>query len=115
MDTFLQDIRFGLRMLIKNRGFTAIAVLVLELGIGANTAIFSFVNTVLLQKMPFKDPDHLVMVFETNPKRDDKPNVVNPFNFMEWKKRNHSFENMAALVSFPVSVSDNSEPVQLES
>src|SRR5215831_1817752 len=110
MDTFLQDIRFGFRMLMKNRGFTAIALLILALGIGANTAIFSFVNAVLLQKLPFKDPDRLVMVLETNPKRDDKPNVVNPFNFMEWKKRNHSFEDIAALVTFPVSVSDNSEP-----
>src|ERR1043166_8508681 len=107
-----KDLRYGFRMLLKSPGFTLMAVLALALGIGANTAIFSVVNAVMLQKMPFENPDRLVMVWEQSP-RTSRTNVANPVNFLEWQARNHSFERIAALVPFPVSLAGDGEPEQV--
>src|SRR5260370_21056454 len=108
-----KDLRFAVRTLLKSPGFTLMAVLALALGIGANTAIFSVVNAVMLQRMPFENPDRLVMVWEQSP-RTGKPNVVNPLNFLEWQARSHSFERIAALIAFPSSLNGDGEPEQVD-
>ena len=96
MDTILQDIRFGVRTLLKNRGFTFVAVLALALGIGANTAIFSVVNAVLLRPLPFERSDRLVMVWEKRMQLGRERNVVSPPDFYDWRAQNQVFEDMAA-------------------
>jgi len=104
MDSLWKDIRFAARILWNSPGFSVVALLALILGIGANTAIFSVVNAVLLRPMPFLDPDRIVMVWETSP-RTKKTNVANPQNVLDWQQRNRSFEKMAAYVPFQLSMS----------
>src|SRR5215471_7144485 len=96
-----QDLRFGARMLLKQPGFTLIAVLTLSLGIGANTAIFSAVNGVLLSPLPYRAPDRLVQVWEHNWPKNKPHGSVAPANFLDWKGQNRSFEGMAAYDNFP--------------
>src|SRR5258707_5930445 len=96
MNTLLQDVRYGLRMLAKNPGFTAVAILTLALGIGANTAIFSVVNTVLLRPLPYKDAGRLMTVWSYNRARGFDTNQVSPLDFADWRSQNHVFESVAA-------------------
>jgi predicted permease len=96
MGTVLQDIRYGIRTLLKSPGFTAIVILTLALGIGANTAIFSVVNAVLLAPLPHNDPGRLVMVWSANLAKGYKISPVSGGEFAEWKSGNSVFENMAA-------------------
>ncbi len=96
LDTLLQDIRYGIRMLAKSPGFTSVAVLTLALGIGANTAIFSVVNAVLLESLPFRDPSRLISVMETKSSQGLDWLFVTPNNFFEWQRRSTSFESIAA-------------------
>jgi predicted permease len=95
MDTLWQDLRFGVRMLVKNPGFTAVAVLTLALGIGANATIFSIVNAVLLQPLPYRDADRLVMVWETSTQSPDDIGIVSAPNYLDWQRQNDVFESMA--------------------
>jgi predicted permease len=90
MGTIIQDLRYGLRMLLRRPGFTVVVVLTLAVGIGANTAIFSVVNAVLLRELPYHDPSKLVTVLH------DGSSPVAPANFLDWKQQNQSFESMAA-------------------
>ena len=92
----MNDLRFAFRQLLKNPGFTAVAVLTLALGIGANTAIFSVVSSVLLRPLAFKDPDRLVTVWERNVKKGYDMNQAGPATFLDWKTQNNVFESMAA-------------------
>jgi len=111
----LHDIRYGLRMLAKNPGFTVIAVLTLSLGIGANTAIFSVVNGVLLRDLPFPESDRLVTLWENNTvdglERDD----VSPANFLDWRDRQKSFEELAFANPFSFDYVADGEPVTIRS
>jgi len=94
MSTLLQDVRYGVRMLAKNPGFTAVAVLTLALGIGANTALFSVFNGVLLNPLPYSQPERLIALYSRTP---DEPRwSISYPNFTDWVKDNHSFEALAA-------------------
>ena len=86
----------GCECCLRKPGFTVIAVLALALGIGANTAIFSVVNAVMLRPLPFKEPERLVMVWEKNQSRGRTMNVINPGNFLDWRAQNTVFEQMAS-------------------
>ena len=95
MHTFWQDLRYGLRMLWKNPGFTLIAVATLALGIGANTAIFTVCNAVLFKPLSYAEPDRLVMLSERQ--RDGTLGDVSPANFVDWREANRSFSGMGAV------------------
>src|SRR6266516_4905093 len=92
----MNDLKFALRQLSNNPGFTAVAVLTLALGIGANTAIFRFVNTILLRPLPFKEPDRLVMVYTSYLANDSHKNWVAAPTLDEWRKQTAIFEGLAA-------------------
>jgi putative ABC transport system permease protein len=114
MENLLKDLRYGFRMLAKKPAFTAVAVLALALGIGANTAIFSVVNTVLLKPLPFKNPDQLMMVWEENSKLGFPKDTPAPANFVDWKDQNQVFEEMAAIADQTFNLTGVGEPEKLE-
>ena len=110
MQTLLQDLRYGLRMLWKTPGFTAIAILSLALGIGANTAIFSLVNAVLLKPLPFSEPERLVMVWEDMSAIGFPSGEPAPGTYSDWKAHNQVFEDMATLNWRNVNLTGDGEP-----
>ena len=91
----LQDVRYALRGLRHRPAFTAISLLTLALGIGANAAVFSVVYAVLLAPLPYREPDRLVQIWETNPPRNWTHATVAPANLLDWRARNRSFEGIA--------------------
>ena len=112
MQTFWKDLRYGARMLLKNPGFTSIAVITLALGIGANASIFSVVNAVLLRPLPFKEPERLIMIRET--KIPQFPEFsVSPGNFLDWKRRNTVFERLVAISSPSFNLIGTGDPEQI--
>jgi len=113
MEALWYDLRYGARMLAKSPGFTAVAVIALALGIGANTAIFSVVNAVLIRSLPYRDADKLVIVWEKSRKNDQ--NVVNPANFMDWSEQNNVFTEMAAIVDQNAVMLGDGEPEEVPS
>jgi putative ABC transport system permease protein len=110
MTTLLQDLRYGARTLWSRPGFTVVAVLTLALGIGANTAIFSLVNAVLLKPLPFPDAERLVMIWEDASSIGFPQNTPAPANFIDWKTQTNSFEEMAALQTVSYNLTGAGEP-----
>jgi len=111
MGTFLQDLRYGGRVLRKNPGFTFIAVITLALGIGANTAIFSVVNAVLLRPLPYEQPDRLVYLSERHPKYLEM-SISYP-DFADWRGQNHVFENIGVVNYRDYNLTGRGEPERL--
>lgn len=114
METLLRDIRYGVRSLLKRPGFTAIALIALALGIGANTAIFSLVNAVLLRPLPFAEPERLVWMWG-NIRNGGNRASVSPLDFLDYRKQNTTFEEFAATFSVPLALNltGNGEPERL--
>ncbi|HYE16499.1 MAG TPA: ABC transporter permease [Pyrinomonadaceae bacterium] len=110
MRTLLNDVRFALRRLAKSKGFTAVAVASLALGIGANVAIFSVVNAVLIRPLPFPEAERLVMVWEDNSALGFPRDTPAPANYADWKAQNQSFEDMAALATRSFNITGDGEP-----
>lgn len=111
MGTLMQDLRFALRSLSKRPAFTAVAVLSLALGIGANTAIFSVIDAVLLRPLPYADPGRLVDLYESAPQVDH--GSVAPGNFRDWREQNNGFSQLAAHTSGNVNLQGISNPERL--
>jgi putative ABC transport system permease protein len=114
MLTLWQDVRFGLRMLAKNPGFTVIAVLTLALGIGANTAIFSIVNAVLLEPLPFPDAQNLFVVYQCNSGLGVPKTAVSYPNYLDWTRQSKSFEELAAVRSTSFALTGEGDPTYIE-
>ncbi|HVJ25938.1 MAG TPA: ABC transporter permease, partial [Vicinamibacterales bacterium] len=114
MHTTLQDLRYAIRMLRKTPGFTAVAVLTLALGIGANTAIFTVVNTLLLRPLPYGDPGRLVMVWQDFRARGGPADEwATPGNVADWRAARDLFENVAAIGGWRPTYTGGAEPEPL--
>jgi len=114
MDSIIKDIRYGLRSLLKRPAFTAIALIALALGIGANTAIFSLVNAVILQPLPYQEPDRLVWVYG-NVRNGGNRGSVAALDFLDYRSQNKTFEQFAASrsTSLPMNLTGSGEPERL--
>jgi len=113
MDLFFADLRYSLRLLRKSPGFTAIAIATLALGIGANTAIFSAVDAVLIRPLPYADPDRIVLVWEDNNAAGFPRNTPAPGNYVDWKRMQRSFSDIAATRGGSASVTSDGAPEQI--
>ena len=112
MNRFWQDIRYGVRSLWKRPGFTVVALITLALGIGANTAIFSVVNAVVLRPLPYAEPDRLMTLWETMPGSDHRS--VAPGNFVDWRTQNRTFQDMAAAFYANFNLTSDGEPDRID-
>ena len=114
LETIWQDLRYGVRMLLKRKGFTAVAAVTLALGVGANTAVFSVINAVLIRSLPFADADRLVMIWETHP--EIRGPIGTYPDFLDWRAQAQSFQGMAAISKNSIlrkaELTSNSETVE---
>lgn len=113
IEHLVADIAYGWRLLRRTPGFTVIAVATLALGIGSTTAIFAVVDAVLLRPLPYLEPSRLVRLWEGQSERGFSRNVVNGWNFLDWRDRNRSFERMAAVSKFPMDLTGEGDPVSV--
>ena len=113
MNKLFQDLRYGTRILLKQPGWTAVAVITLALGIGANTAIFSLVNSILLQPLPFREPDRVVRLLQASPKLGLSSWGVSQADFAAYRDQNRSFETVALFNSSGVNLTGEGEPERL--
>jgi ABC-type antimicrobial peptide transport system permease subunit len=113
MDTTLKDIRFAARSLLKRPGFSVIVVLTLALGIGANAAVFSVINAVLLRPLPYRDVDRVVTLWQNNTKAGNSRNEVSPANFLDWKEQSSSSETLAGIEPSGFTLVGDGEPERI--
>ena len=113
METLLQDLRYAVRMLIKKPGFTAVVVAALALGIGANTAIFSIVNSILLRPLPYRDPDRLAMIWMDNKRMNVDQDIHSYANYADYRDQNQVFESMAAYYGISLNLVGVGEPERI--
>ena len=111
LQNFFQDLRYGVRMLLSNPGFTLVAVITLALGIGANTAIFSVLEALILRPLPYQQPERLVML-SVKPLQGDRSNISYP-NFSDWRDRATSFESVASIRADSFNLTGVDKPIQL--
>lgn len=114
MNTLIQDLRYGARVLLKKPGFTALAVLTLALGIGANTTVFSVVNSVLVRSLPYKNPDRLALVRESLPKLGWNDLACSAAEFLDYQEGNHVFSEIAAFTDLSVNLTGQGEPLRVQ-
>src|SRR5262245_28714378 len=112
-DEMFQDLRYGARMLLKNPGYTLVAILTLALGIGANTAIFSVVNAVMLRPLPYSEPERLVQVWETKPRANRWADWVSYPDFQDWRERNTVFDEIGACRTLTFNLTGGDSPESL--
>jgi predicted permease len=113
MEALWQDLRYGWRMLRRSPGFTAVAVLTLAVGIGANAAIFSIINTVLLRPLPFPDSNRIVLLWDTDANRKISRGTVSVAEFLDWRDQNHAFEELSAWRTWFYNLTGTGEPEQV--
>src|SRR5258706_5028961 len=111
MQTLWQDLRYGVRMLLKKPGFTLIAVITLALGIGANTAIFSVVNAVILRPLPYAEPERIVRMWGKFSQGNQAS--TSPPDFLDYRAQNRTFEEFAAVRSISFNLTGNIEPERI--
>src|SRR2546427_3952548 len=113
LKTVIQDVLFGLRMLRKNPGFTFVAVLTLALGIGANSTVFTLVNTVLFKGLPYHDPDRIVAIASTNLAKNQPQIWVAYPDFQDWRRaQGKAFKGLAAVQLRATNISDPDRPAE---
>jgi putative ABC transport system permease protein len=113
MESIIQDLRYSIRTLLKKPLFAAITIITLALGIGANTAIFSVIDAVLLRPLPYRDADKLVIVWERSRRSERQWNVANPANFADWSEQNSVFSDMAAFTDQTANLTGDGEPEEV--
>ncbi|HEY8186781.1 MAG TPA: ABC transporter permease [Pyrinomonadaceae bacterium] len=113
MQTLIKDIRYGIRSLLKTPAFTAIAIVTLALGIGANTAMFSVINAVLLRPLPYNQPDRLVTIWEESPQRGLYEMPISLANMRDWIDQNHTFDQISAYTFTNLNLTGAGEPARL--
>src|SRR6201984_522672 len=110
LDTFIADTRYALRVMRKNPGFAAIAILTLALGVGANTAIFSVVYAVLLKPLPYANPSQLFTAFQANKQQGIAETGCSYLNYEEWRTQNHVFSELGGVLAHQLTLTGRGEP-----